>query len=157
MSNLAIFRLTAAFARQSLGPGAAVKCKAPFISTRSASSAGEASSKTTTQSKTEPLIPASPFLKKIAKHSTADRLHNKTPEQLLFRPILKPEQAKEKFIIRTDDYKRSFDRKDLGRKPKPRLEVPPVKFRIAEMPENYTVKPLRTLRTGGRHPITGKT
>jgi hypothetical protein len=99
-------------------------------------------------------IPPSPFAKDIPNHSQA-RANKLTQEQHFFKPLLLPQIPEKVYEARTSDYRRSFDRKDVGRKPKALLDIPPIKFAVKEFPEKYTTKPLPTWRTGGRHPVTG--
>ncbi|OQV19110.1 putative 39S ribosomal protein L2, mitochondrial [Hypsibius exemplaris] len=118
---------------------------------------GLANARSQNNNNNDPLanVPRSPFLK-IKPRREACQRETKDPREVFAKPLLTPDVSETEYALRHNDYRRTFDRKDLGRKPRKQIELPPTKFDVKEWPENYTVKPLKTVRTGGRHPITGR-
>lgn len=81
---------------------------------------------------------------------------NPDPSEHHYTKVLLPplDQQRGPVPIKMKMYRmRSFDRKDMGQKPKPKLDVPPHKW-LFEVPKEYTHKPIQVTRSGGRHPLT---
>ncbi|XP_055328974.1 39S ribosomal protein L2, mitochondrial-like [Paramacrobiotus metropolitanus] len=99
-------------------------------------------------------------------YATEARFKSPDPKVHHFKKILLPplEEQREPIPILHAMYRRSFARKDYGHKPKPRLDVNPWKWtpvdedghKIEKGLDKYSPKPFQVVRTGGRHPLTGR-